>query len=161
MYDFNIVKVGTLLVLLNLVFGIGLGITFGIAEDSVQDYIARGIAEKPDIHDEKSKGKIWKYAKRAHYHATGIGAFCIGLVLLTLISSLKTNLKKWTAILISFGGLYPLSWFNMFLLSPSIGRKAAHHHIITELLVYVGVGGLLLGIAILSVNLFLGKLQQT
>ena len=77
-----------------------------------------------------------------------------------MFSSLKNCWKKYTAILIGLGGLYSLSWFSMFVLAPSIGRNAAHHHIITEVLAYCGVGGLLLGITILSANLFLGMFQN-
>ena len=72
-----------------------------------------------------------------------------------MFSSLKRKLKTTTSILVGLSGLYPLSWFAMFILSPSIGRSAAHHHIITEMLTYIGIGGLLLGIAILCANLFL------
>jgi hypothetical protein len=128
--------------MLTLVFGIGLGVVFGVAEDSVQSYIAQGVASHPDVHDASSKSKIWRYAQRSHFHATGIAAFSIGLVLLIMFSSLKRKLKKATAILVGLGGLYPLSWFSMFLLAPAIGRAAAHHHFITEIFTYVGVGGL-------------------
>ena len=71
-----------------------------------------------------------------------------------MLSSLKKELKKSASILIGLGGLYPLSWFTMFILAPSIGRSAAHHHLITEIFTYIGVAGLLLGIAILCANLF-------
>ncbi|PCI16825.1 MAG: hypothetical protein COB62_07850, partial [Piscirickettsiaceae bacterium] len=142
------------------IFGVGLGIGFGVAEDSIQSYISEGVALHPDVHDDKSNGKIWRYAQRTHFHATGIAAFSIGLVLLTMFSSLKRTLKKTTSILIGFGGLYPLSWFTMFILSPSIGRSAAHHHIMTEMLTYIGIGGLLLGIAILCANLFLEMFSE-
>ena len=146
--------------MLTLVFGIGLGMIFGIAEGTVIAYISEGVATHPDVHDEQSAGKIWRYAQRAHFHATGIAAFSIGLLLLVLHSSLKPGLKKFTAILIGLGGLYPLSWFTMFILAPSIGRSAAHHHIITETFTYIGVGGLITGIAILCGNLFLGLFRS-
>ena len=158
--ELNKVKIGLLLVMLTLVFGIGLGMIFGIAEGTVIAYISEGVATHPDVHDEQSAGKIWRYAQRAHFHATGIAAFSIGLLLLVLHSSLKPGLKKFTAILIGLGGLYPLSWFTMFILAPSIGRSAAHHHIITETFTYIGVGGLITGIAILCGNLFLGLFRS-
>ena len=154
------VKLGLFLVMLTLVFGISLGAGFGIAEDTVKSYISNGVSAHPTIHDANSNSKIWRYAQRAHFHATGIAAFSIGLIVLVMFSSLKDCWKKYTAILIGVGGLYPLSWFSMFVLAPSIGRNAAHHHIITEVLAYCGVGGLLLGITILSANLFLGMFQN-
>jgi len=154
------VKFGLFLVLLTLVFGIGLGVTFGTAEDAVKTYIVNGVNAHPEVHDIKSTDKIWRYAQRAHFHATGIAAFSIGLVLLVMFSSLKSGLKTFTSLLIGLGGLYPLSWLSMFMLAPSMGRDAAHSHIVTESLTYIGVGGLLLGIIILSASLFLNILND-
>ncbi len=159
-YDVKSVKIGLFLVMVTLVFGIALGVAFGIAEDSVKSYIFDGVASHADLHDDKSNSKIWRYAQRSHFHATGIAAFSIGLVLLIMISSLKRKLKTLASVLIGLGGLYPLSWFTMFILAPSIGRSAAHHHIITETFTYIGVGGLLLGITILCANLFLNMFQE-
>ena len=154
------VKIGLFLVMLTLIFGIGLGVGFGVAEDSVKSYISDGVASHADVHDDKSNSKIWRYAQRSHFHATGIAAFSIGLVLLIMVSSLKRTLKTVSSVLVGLGGLYPLSWFTMFILAPSIGRSAAHHHILTETFTYIGVGGLLLGIVILCANLFLDMFQE-
>ncbi len=151
------VKIGLFLVMLTLIFGIGMGVAFGVFEDSFKSYISDGVASHAGIgiHDEKSNTKIWRYAQRAHFHASAIAAFSIGLVILIMYSSLKRKLKTASSILVGFGGLYPLSWFTMFILAPSIGRNAAHHHIITQSLTYIGVGCLLLGIGILFANLML------
>ncbi len=154
------IKVGLALVLLGLLFGIGLGVTFGINEVFFETYVAQGIAAHPNIHDANSAEKIWRYAQRAHFHATGIAAFSIGLLLLVSASSLKQRFKAITAMLIGLGGLYPLAWLTMFIVAPSIGRDAAHAHPVTELLTYIGVVGLLLGIAILLANLFLGLFSE-
>ncbi len=154
------VKIGLALVMCGLLFGIGLGITFGINEEMFEHYIAQGIAVHPELHDANSPEKIWRYAQRAHFHATGIAAFSIGLLLLVSASNLKQSLKPITAILISLGSLYPFAWLTMFIVAPSIGRKAAHTHPVTELLTYIGVGGLLLGIAILLANLFIGLFSE-
>jgi len=154
--EIKAVRIGLFLVMLTLLFGIGMGVGFGVAEDSVKSYISDGVASHAELHDEKSNSKIWRYAQRSHFHATGISAFSIGLVLLIMFSTLKRKLKTMASILIGLGGLYPLSWFTMFILSPSIGRNAAHHHLMTEMFTYIGVGGLLLGIGFLCSNLFLG-----
>jgi hypothetical protein len=154
------VKFGLFFVMLTLIFGIGMGVIFGAAESRVHSYISQGISANEELHDEFSQKKIWRFAQRSHFHATGIAAFSIGLVLLIMFSSLKKSLKSTASFLVGLGGLYPLSWFSMFLLAPSLGRKAAHNHIVTEILVYVGVGGLLLGIAILCANLFLGMFRE-
>ncbi len=158
--DLSPVKIGLFLALLLLIFGLSMGIGFGIAEDSFKDFIAQGVAAYPDVHDEKSTSKIWRYAQRAHFHATGISAFSLVLILLVLFSSLKDKMKTVASTAIGLVGLYPLAWFTMFILSPTIGRSAAHHHIITETLTYVGTGSLLIGLAILFSNLFLGLFKK-
>jgi len=154
--DLSPVKTGISIVLLLLAFGIGMGIAFGIAEDSFQDFIAQGIAANPALHDSESASKIWRYAQRAHFHATGISAFALVLIMIVLFSSMRTKMKTIASFLISLISLYPLAWFTMFILSPSLGRSAAHHHIVTELFTYIGTGGLLLGLAMLMGNIFLG-----
>ena len=157
--DLKPVKIGLTITLLLLVFGVGMGILFGIAEDAFKDFINQGIANNPVLHDEKSASKIWRYAQRAHFHATGISAFALVLILIVLFSSLKTKLKTVASTLISLISLYPLAWFSMFILSPSLGRDGAHHHIITELFTYIGTGGFLIGLAILFGNLFFGLFE--
>jgi hypothetical protein len=154
------IKYGLAFVMLGLLFGIGLGIAFGVNEDRFEAYVAQGIAANPGVHDSKSPEKIWRYVQRAHFHATGIAAFSIGLLLVVVASSLREKLKKIAAVCIGLGGFYPLAWLAMFLLAPSIGRAAAHAHPITELCVYIGVGGLLLGIAIVLANIFLGLFSE-
>lgn len=154
------VKVGLSISLLLLIFGIGMGIAFGVAEDSFKDFVAQGIAANPELHDEKSSSKIWRYAQRAHFHATGISSFSLVLIMIVLLSNMKTGIKAFSSTAISLIGLYPMSWLTMFFLSPSLGRSAAHGHFITEALTYIGVGGLIVGMAILLGNLFLGLFSE-
>ena len=155
-HELRKVRLGVFLVLCGLIFGMAMGISFGINEDAYKDFIADGIAAHPEVHDAKSKKKIWRYAQRAHFHATGISAFSLGLIILIMFSKLRARLKAISAALIGLGGLYPLSWFAMFWLAPSIGRGPAHHHVLTEVFAYTGVIGLVLGTLFLFANLFLG-----
>ena len=154
--ELAVVKVGLALVIVGLLFGVGMGIMFGVNEDGFKDYIAQGIAANPTVHDAKSPDKIWRYAQRAHFHASGIAAFLLGLIGLAMISRLKPMIKKLASICLGLGSFYPLSWFSMFFLAPSIGRDAAHSHMLTEFFAYVGVGGILLGTFVVCANLFLG-----
>ena len=158
--DLGRVKIGLALVLLSLSFGVGMGISFGVNEDAYKSYIAEGIQAHPDVHDEKSGDKIWRYAQRTHFHSTGIAAFSLGLIILIMFSGMKSGLKTVSSVLIGLGGFYPLSWFTMFLLAPSIGRSPAHHHLLTEIFTYVGVGGLLLGAFFLFASLFFGLFRE-
>jgi hypothetical protein len=154
------VRIGLALVLLGLAFGVGLGITFGVNEEGFQAYIAKGIAAHPEIHDKASPDKIWRYVQRAHFHATGIAAFSLGLILLVMFSDLKAGFKTASSSLIGLSGFYPLSWFTIFLLAPSIGQDPAHRHFLTETFTYIGVGGLLLGTFFLVANIFFGYFRE-
>jgi hypothetical protein len=154
--EMQTVKGGLGLVLLGLAFGVGMGIVFGINEDVFKDNITQGIAANPEVHDAKSAGKIWRYAQRAHFHATGIAGFSLGLLILIMASELKPGYKKVSSVFLGLGSLYPLSWMGMFVLAPSIGRGPAHDHFLTEIFAYTGVGRLVLGGSILCANLFLG-----
>ena len=159
--ELGIVKAGLAMVLLGLMFGIALGVTFGVNEDGVKGFITEEIAAHPEVHDEKSKTKIWRYAQRAHFHATDISAYSLGLIILVMFSSMKRKIKSATSILIGLSSFYPLAWFVMFLVAPSIGREPAHHHYLTELFTYLGVGGLVTGMLLLIGNLFFGLLGET
>ncbi len=154
MLRIDLIRIGLAFSMLTLIFGIVMGIVFGINEDSVKDFISNGIISHPEVHDEDSNDKIWRYAQRSHFHATGIGAFTLALIILVSMTRMKAILKRLSSALIGLGGLYSLSWFSMFLLAPSIGREAAHSALLTVLLVYVGTGALLLGLALLISNLF-------
>ena len=158
--DISSVKAGLAIVLIGLFFNIGMGISFGVNEDAYQDYVAEGVAAHPELHNESSADKIWRYALRSHFHAGGIAAFSLGLILLVMFSSLQRRLQRISSILIGLGSFYPLSWLSMFFLSPSMGRGAAHDHILTELLTIVGVLGLLVGSLILVANLFFGYFRE-
>jgi hypothetical protein len=154
------VKVGLALVLFGLLFGVIMGMTFGINEDIFKNYITEGIAANPTVHDAKSPDKIWRYAQRAHFHATGIAAFALGLVFLVMFSDLKPKMKTASSFFLGLSSFYPLAWLTMFVLAPSIGRGAAHSHVLTETFASIGVGGLLLGCFLVLGNVFLGLFRE-
>lgn len=143
-----------------MLLGIGLGVAFGVNEDRFEAYVAQGIAANPYVHDSKSQEKIERYAQGAHFHTTGIAAFSLGLLLVVVAPSLTERFKKIAGACIGLGGFYPLAWLAIFLLAPSVGRAAAHAHPLTEICSYIGVGGLLLCVAILPANLFLGVYSE-
>jgi hypothetical protein len=62
--------------------------------------------------------------------------------------------------MIGIGTLYPFSWYLMFYLAPLIGRDAAHGHILTETIVYLSTGGLLIGLFMIFSSIFLGKFNE-
>ena len=155
--DISSVKAGLAIVLIGLFFNIGLGISFGLNEDAYQDYVAEGVAAHAELHDASSAEKIWRYALRTHFHAGGIAAFCLGLIIFVMFSNLPRRLQRISSILIGLGSVY---WLSMFFLSPSIGRAAAHEHVLTKLFTIVGVIGLCIGSLILVANLFFDFLRE-
>ena len=154
-FDISDLRVGLVLSMLTLIFGISMGVMFGTAEDGVKQYISDGIASHPAQHDAKSESKIWRYAQRSHFHATGVGGFALVLVLVTGLTSLPRKMKFVAATLIGVGSFYPMAWLSMFLLSLPLGRDGAHHAMITELITYLTVGSLSAGILLLMVGLLL------
>ncbi len=66
------IRTASVLVMAGLLFGIVMGIGFGVNEDYFKDYINRGIAANPEVHDQKSAAKTWRYAQRAHFHSTSL-----------------------------------------------------------------------------------------
>lgn len=158
--NINIVKPGLALAFLGLFFGISMGILFGVNEDVVKGYIDSGIEMHQELHDNKSSSKIWRYAQRSHFHALGISAFSLVVILLIGFSTLRGHYKKLSSLSIGLGIFYPLSWFSMFLLAPSLGRSEAHHHWLTTTFVYIGVGGLVCGLFLITANLFFGLLND-
>ena len=158
--ELQLVKVGLALVLFGLLFGVIMGMTFGVNEDIFKNYITEGIAANPTVHDAKSPDKIWRYAQRAHFHATGIAAFSLGLVFLVMFSNLKPKMKSLSSFFLGLSSFYPLAWLTMYILAPSIGRGAAHSHVLTETFASVGVGGLFLGCFLVMANVFFGLFSE-
>src|SRR5690606_29457725 len=101
--EIQTVKMGLGLVLVGLMFGMGMGIVFGINEDMFKNYIAQGIASNPGVHDASSADKIWRYAQRAPFHATGVASFSLGLIILLMFSDMKSVYKKASAICLGLG----------------------------------------------------------
>ena len=156
----KVIKIGLLITLLSLLFGIGLGIVFGAKEEVFKNYISQNIQANPTLHDDKSKDKIWRYVQRAHFHSAGIASYSLALLLIILVSKMKTNAKSFSSTMIGIGTLYPLSWYLMFYLAPQIGRDAAHNHILTESIVYISTGAFLIGLFMIFSSIFLDKFNQ-
>jgi hypothetical protein len=154
--DLKPIKIGLALAILTILFGVVLGALFGLNEDMFQKYIRTGIAANPQLFADAAKEQsiIWRWVQRAHFHAGGIGAFSLGLVIVTALTNLSERRKQVTAALIGLSAFYPLAWFATFLYAPIIGRAAAHHAFIPEMFTDIGVGSLSLGVLSLIHGLF-------
>ena len=159
--DIGSLKPGLVLSMLTLILGISMGVLFGANEDGVQEYISEGIATHQSLHDQNSQSKIWRYAQRAHFHATGVAAFALVLVLITGLTSLSRRGKFVASTLIGVGSFYPFSWFSMFLLSPSLGRDGAHHAFVTESITTISVACLSVGVLLVMYGLLTARSRDT
>lgn len=152
--NLSAVKWGLALAMLTLLINIAFGALFGLNEDMFQNYIQAGISAHPALFKPNDAEIIWRMVQRAHFHAGGIGAYSLGLVIVTALTSMSEKRKQITALLIGLSIFYPLAWFAMFLVAPDIGRSASHHAFLPELFTRIGVGGLCLGMLSLIVGVY-------
>jgi hypothetical protein len=120
-----------------MISGVFIAILFGANEDMFKNKIQAGlqknvkIAEILDTAEREAKisgesSKFWRYYQRFHFHATGIGAMCLSLLLLLAFIPASPKLKNVCAYMIAIGGfLYPFVWLFAALYGPEMGRHEA------------------------------------
>lgn len=130
-------KIPFILALLCMLGGVGIAILFAVNEDMFKARISAGLEKNIKIQQiidpvkkaEKmasESDKNWRYFQRFHFHATGIGAMMMGILL--LIARLKAPMKhkNIAAYLVAIGGtLYPFVWLFAGLYGPEMGRHEA------------------------------------
>ena len=122
-------RLGTALALLTLLYGFGLGGTFGAFEDNIKGHLMSEAQQVLDTEyggDEAAMKKVtdksWVYFKRAHLHANGLGTAALGLILLLAHLSLDRRIRRLTALVLGMGALgYPLFWMLAALRAPGMG----------------------------------------
>jgi uncharacterized membrane protein YuzA (DUF378 family) len=156
------VRIGLVIAGAVLLFGISLGISFGVFEDNIKELVNSGVDAHAEVHagDPDAKAKIFRWWQRAHFHATGIGAFTMAMIAVTALTGMKTGVKRVVSTLIGIGGIYSVAWLLMALKAPEIGRSAAHHAPDVTVVVFVSVGALLLGMAGLFSNIVFGLFAE-
>jgi hypothetical protein len=125
------------LAILSLTGGVFISILFGANEDIFKNKINQGLeknlkiqsivdSEQKNIKLKEEADKNWRYYQRYHFHATGIGAMMLGLLIFTsgLFAPIKLKLiSQW---LVSLGGFfYPFVWLFAALYGPEMGRSEA------------------------------------
>ena len=134
MNDLGRLRTGLILALLTLLFGSGLGIAFGAAEDALKGHLAaEGRAALDTVYDgdetamKKTVDKSWVYFKRAHLHANGLGTSALAMVL--LIAAIPGAGIRWrsiTATALGVGSLgYSVYWLLAGLKAPGMGSTSA------------------------------------
>ncbi|MDH5559620.1 MAG: hypothetical protein OEY59_02040 [Deltaproteobacteria bacterium] len=127
--EFRSVKIGIILILLGFLFGLGLGIVFGVFEDNLKDNLKKdaGIVLQQIYQGDQAKAdkivsKSWVYIKRAHFHATGMATIALLLTIIMCRIPVAESLKKLIAIFFGIGSIgYPLSWLLAGLNAPALG----------------------------------------
>ena len=123
------VKYGLLFALITLVYGFGLGGTFGVFEENIKEHLKNSasevLASTYDGDEAKMKkitDKSWVYFKRAHLHANGLGTASLILIILISFLPIGNKIKSINAIFLGVGSLgYSLFWMLAGLKAPGMG----------------------------------------
>ncbi len=129
----KVVRIGFILSLLTLLFGFILGGLFGAIESKIKGHLKE---EAQAVFDTVYKGdsvkmkkitdKSWVYFKRAHLHASGLGAISLAAILLLMFMQTTLILKNITAIFLGLGSFgYSLFWMFAALKAPGLGSTGA------------------------------------
>ncbi|MDP3467584.1 MAG: hypothetical protein Q8S11_04585 [Daejeonella sp.] len=130
-------RIPFVIAILTLICGVFISIIFGANEDFFKDKIKEGlsknekisliqdVAEKDAVLKAESE-KNWRYYQRFHFHATGIGAMVMGVLLFISFLSAPQGLKNITSYAVAIGGfLYPFLWLFAAIYGPELGREVA------------------------------------
>ena len=123
------VRIGILLSLLTILYGFGLGGTFGAFEDGIKGHLkvkAENNLDSAYSGDmaklKKITDKSWVYFKRAHLHANGLGTASLALILLLTILEISKVAKLVNSLALGIGSLgYSLFWMFAGLKAPALG----------------------------------------
>jgi hypothetical protein len=130
-------RIPYVIAILTLIGGVFISIIFGANEDYFKDKINEGLKKNEKVNQiqdpvekaavlKNEADKNWRYYQRFHFHATGIGAMIMGVLLFISFLSAPEKLKNITSYLVSFGGfLYPFVWLFAAIYGPEMGRSEA------------------------------------
>jgi len=122
-------RIGIALSLITLLFGFGLGGSFGAFEDTIKASLQQSAMAVKDIvydGDEAAMGKVtsksWTYMKRAHLHANGLGTSSLVLILLLATVPASTTIRRFVAGALGAGALgYSSFWLFAARRAPAMG----------------------------------------
>jgi hypothetical protein len=157
---------GTVLALLTILLGFGLGGAFGAFEHPLKDGLtARAEAVRDSVYaGDRAKmksvvDKSWTYYKRAHMHGGAIGAVALGgILLLAALGRPSRRARQGVSLVLGLGGLgYATFWLVAARAAPGLGSTDAAKESLSWLAV-PSAGMLILGIvtviALTSIELF-------
>lgn len=123
-------RAGLIFSLVTLLFGVGLGVVFGVAEDQVKSHFETlytdAHPDNPSSDSVRSTSKAWTYIKRAHIHAMGLGAAGLGLAFSLLATKAGRKTSGIGTLVAGIGGLgYGLFWLWAALRIPVLDSSDA------------------------------------
>ncbi|MCB9536692.1 MAG: hypothetical protein H6704_10600 [Myxococcales bacterium] len=124
---------GLVLAILTVLFGQGLGLTFGVAEDRIKDRLkgdAAAVLETVYAGDQAKAdavtSKAWSYMKRAHLHAGGMGTTALALATLVALLGVGALATRLVGVGLGLGGLgYSVFWMWAGFRAPGLGSTGA------------------------------------
>ncbi len=165
----NPLLIGFVLVLCALLMGFSLGGVFGAAEGSIKGTLkASASAVVATVYEgDQAKAdavvtKSWSYLKRAHLHASSIGAAALAMLLLLALLGPPTRATQLVALALGLGAvLYPLFWVLAGFKAPGLGGTGAAKDAL-EWLAIPGAGFVLLGtLGTLALTIHAGAKART
>lgn len=143
----GIARWGVLLSLITLLYGYGLGMAFGGAEEQLKAKLASGGAAWVDAQVRSGKDhaeaesasakvveKSWIYMKRAHLHANGLGTSALALIMLLAFWGAGERRLRLTALALGLGALgYSSFWMFAGFMAPGLGSTGQAKEALTFL----------------------------
>lgn len=150
---------GLILAVFTLLFGQGLGIVFGLNEDSIKSRLKADAAEvlatiyKGDkVASKAVVDKSWTYMKRAHLHAGGLGTTGVALITVLCLVGASRRVTTFVSLALGAGGLgYSIFWMWAGFRAPALGSTGAAKESLKWLAMPSSGGFVLATIAVLVV----------
>lgn len=131
--SFRPALLGLVLALLTILYGQGLGIAFGLNEDSIKGRLkaSAALVRETAYNNDDAAIKVvldnsWNYMKRAHLHAGGMGTTALALMVMVGLLGTPRLVSLLIGLGLGAGGLgYSLYWMWAGFLAPGLGSTTA------------------------------------
>lgn len=146
------ILVGLLFSFTAVFLGEAAGLAFSRYKNQIQETFQEEIrSHKQDVflrerEIERAVSDTWLYAKRFHYHAMGLGALSIAMILALALTWVSDSVKRALSVALGAGAvLIPSGWFLMALKTSYMGTAAAKMSLQMLILCCVGLHILAIG----------------
>ena len=124
---------GLVLAVLTILLGQGMGIVFGLNEDTIKSRLKASAAEvrttvykSDDAAIKAVQDKSWNYMQRAHLHAGAMGTTALSLIILLCLLGTSRRVTATLGIALGAGGFgYSLFWMWAGFRAPALGSTGA------------------------------------